>query len=558
MSAKNDWRAIFMGLYLNPGNVEFAEMLNDRYVDKTGMLALINASINTPRRLTCVSRPRRFGKSYAAKMLCAYYDRSCDSSSLFAGMTIADRSTYREHLNRYNVIYVDMTYLRAYTDNYRDLPSYLSQKITQELKEAYPEIRVSNELAATMESAVLVSGTKFVMIIDEWDAPIRETPENEALYLQFLRMLFKSSGTTAKIFAAAYMTGILPIKKDGSESAISDFEEYSMLSPSVFAPYAGFTEQEVRDLCVDLSGIGEKAGNGETRGRDVFARRDVFAQMKEWYDGYELEGTGPVYNPNSVMKALRRRRFDTYWTQSSAADSLLRFINMDFQGLARTIAELIGGIEVKVNPLGFANDLTSFRDRDDVLTSLIHLGYLTYNEEKGTARIPNEEIRLEFARVIRKSDHTETLRRIAESDRLLEDVIRGREDEVARQIEKIHAEETAPLFYNNEQSLRSVIKLAFYTYKDHYVQMEELPAGTGYADIVYLPKKDSGYPALVIELKWMESAQGVIDQILQKNYPDSLRDFGSEILLVGISYDRNAVTEKRKHTCLIRRLCAGT
>ena len=204
-----------MGTYVNPGNSAFAGILNDQYVDKTGLIGLINKTIETPRRLTCISRPRRFGKSFAAQMLCAYYDRSCDSSKLFRGKDISRDESYEQYLNQYNVIYVDMTYIKPFTDNFKTIVPYLSAKITEELKTAYLESSVSDELPAVMIHAAEVSGSKFVMLIDEWDAPIRENPEVQREYLEFLRSLFKSSGTTAKIFAAAYMTDILPIKKMG-------------------------------------------------------------------------------------------------------------------------------------------------------------------------------------------------------------------------------------------------------------------------------------------------------------------------------------------------------
>lgn len=242
-------------------------------------------------------------------------------------------------------------------------------------------MKKSNELPALMADALELTGSKFIMIIDEWDAPIREQPAVQREYLEFLRTLFKSSGTTAKIFAAAYMTGILPIKKDGSQSAISDFEEFPILAPGEFGAYTGFTEEEVRRLCREEHGDFEK--------------------MKQWYDGYTFAGIGSVYNPNSVMKALRRHQFGSYWTQTSAADSLMEYIGLDFDGLSKTVAQLLGGIEVSVDINGFSNDLIIFRNRDDVLTLLIHLGYLAYDEESQTARIPNEVIRLEFARAVR-------------------------------------------------------------------------------------------------------------------------------------------------------------
>jgi hypothetical protein len=119
---------------------------------------------------------------------------------------------------------------------------------------------------------------------------------------------------------------------------------------------------------------------------------------------------------------------------------------------------------------------------------LVHLGYLAYDSTTEKVRIPNEEVRQEFQRSVREVPHEETQRRLQESERLFSDTIAGNEDAVAEQIEKVHAEETSPLHYNSEASLRSVIKLAYYAYSDHYLQWEELPAGIGFADIAYLTK----------------------------------------------------------------------
>ena len=182
---------------------------------------------------------------------------------------------------------------------------------------------------------------------------------------------------------------------------------------------------------------------------------------------------------------------------------------------------------------------------------MIHLGYLAYDSDTKTVHIPNEEIKLEFQKAIREVNHEATLQRLNESDKLFLDTIHMNEEAVAAQIEKIHREETAPLHYNKEDSLRSVIKLAYYTYRDYYLQWEELPTGDGYADVVYLPRRDSDWPALVIELKWNKSAEGAIHQILGKHYPDQLKDYGSRLLLVGINYDKDAPAGKRKHTCKI-------
>jgi hypothetical protein len=526
-----------MGTYLNPGNENFAVIKNNNYVDKTMMISLINSTINTPEKLTCISRPRRFGKSFAAQMVCAYYDNSCDSHELFDGMKISEDASYEKYMNKYDVIYVDMTGVKPFTDNFKNLSSFLVTTISGELKKKYPDLDISGDFPATLVNAVTLSGTKFVFIIDEWDAPIRESkgePSIRKEYLEFLRSVFKNSGVTNRVFAAAYMTGILPIKKMEGHSAVSDFEEYTVLDPQLFSGYVGFTENEVRKLCSD---------------------HDMdFETMKYWYDGYNFKGAGSVYNPNSVMKAIRKRAFDSYWPKTTAADSLMEYISKDYSGLTKTIAELIAGIDVQVDTENFTNDPSETYDKDDVLTLLVHLGYLTFDQKSSRVRIPNEEIRKEFQRAIHKVKHTETLKRLNESEQLFIDTITGNEEAVAQQIEKIHREETSPIHYNREDSLRSVIKLAYYTYRDHYVQWEEMPAGNGYADIAFLPKKDSDYPILVIELKWNKTAETAIEQIRNRHYPESFKGCGSEIVLVGVSYDKDEKPGQRTHKCRIEKI----
>ena len=528
-----------MGVYINPGNSAFAEINDEDYIDKTMLIDNINQTIGKTRKLTCISRPRRFGKSYAAKMLTAYYDCSCDSSKLFDDKLIASTKDYKKHLNKYHVIYLEITSFisqaRREGISLADVPRMIVKTLSNELDalnmSAQPDKELKEKLTAVSESP---NGKKFIFIIDEWDAVIREAKDDpiaQEAFLGLLREWFKNGTFTPKVVAAAYMTGILPIKKDGAQSAISDFDEYTMVKPLRFAEFVGFTEQEVEALC---------------RQHNV-----DFDTMKLWYDGYDFKGVGAVYNPNSVMKAIRNDDFDSYWTETSAAEGLLDYISKDYNGLTRTIAELVGGVDVKVDTSGFANDLTTFKGRDDVLTLMIHLGYLAYDYKKGAARIPNEEIKREFQRSIHEVRHDATLKRLRESEALFAATIQKDEQKVAEQIEKVHFEETVALHYNKEDSLRSVIKLAYYTYRDHYLQFEELPAGAGYADVVYIPLPDSDWPALVIELKWNQSAEGAIDQIMNRRYPAVLKNMNRSILLVGITYDKDAGSGKRKHSCKI-------
>ena len=524
-----------MGIYVIPGNSGFTTIRNSRYIDKSGMITLINAGIDTKSKLTCISRPRRFGKSFAAQMLCAYYDSSCDSSSLFNDLEIAEDPSFGTHLNRYNVIYLDMTNILDETkDDAGQKPflSFLIRKITEELQQMYPDMQPDEAFSGTLIEAVRCSGKKFVMLIDEWDAPIRETPEFEADYLKFLRMLFKSSGTTDRIFAAAYMTGILPIKKDGSQSAVSDFREYTVLDPGKFAEYIGFTETEVKRLCED-GGLS-------------------FEEAQKWYDGYHFPGAEPIYNPYSIMCVMESGVFRSYWKKTSAAESLRTYIDMDEEGLQDDVARLISGESIEVRTDGFENDVQTFRDKDDVLTLLIHLGYLTWQEEEesGFARIPNEEIRMEFNGMLRKGKHPELIRLVRMSDQLLEKTLAGEEEAVAQAIAAVHDSGYAPQYYNNEQALRSTIRLAYLSCVDRYVKIEELPSGHGVADIVFLPGKRSLLPAMILELKWNRTEDAAIAQIRKNNYPAVLRNFGGEIVLAGINYD----AKTKKHTCRIEKI----
>lgn len=400
-----------MGTYLNPGNSGFEKIKNSIYVDKTGLIGLVNGTIGTMQKLTCISRPRRFGKSYAAQMLCAYYDKTCDSAPLFDNLEIAAKEpfcdTYKKHLNQYDVIYLDMTNIMGEIGK-SDMVSYIRRKVTEELVNMYPALQVDEEsFSTTLIRTTELTGNKFIMIMDEWDAPIREMPETQKEYFAFLRSLFKSSGTTDRIFAAVYITGILPIKKDGSESAISDFWEYSMLEPGAFQSYVGFTEEDVRKLCVE--------------------HQLSFEEAKRWYDGYSFDNVTSVYNPYSIIKALILKKFKSYWRMSSAADALEDYIAGDYDGLFQAVLELLGGGQIPVDTDGFNNDMKLIKNRDDMLTLLIHLGYLAYDGEERTVRIPNEEIRIEFAKSVREVKSSEAVMRLGESRQLIQDTVQMNE-----------------------------------------------------------------------------------------------------------------------------------
>ena len=527
-----------MGIYVNPGNQAFKRINSSNYVDKTALVELFNGRIGGDESLVCLSRPRRFGKSYAAKMLTAYYDCSCDSHKLFDDKVIAKSENYEDYLNKYNVIYLDITTFTSaiQTENksLRDVSKMIQEALQKDLKNSgFPVLddeSLNNNLLRCVEES---GGKPFIFIIDEWDAVIREAKDDveaQKRYLNLLRGWFKNGSFTPKAVAAAYMTGILPIKKDGSQSAISEFDESSMLDTLEFGEFVGFTEKEVRERC---------------EGKNV-----DFGEIKSWYDGYDLSSVGSIYNPYSVMKAFKSGKCQSYWRKTSAAESLKSYINMDYEGLQQTVAQLISGERIPVNVDLFQNDFENFTSADDILTLLIHLGYLTYHVEEKTVQIPNEEVRIEFKQFLSQAGiNSEWVKLIKRSQKLLEDTLNGEGAAVAAAMTEIRKEQYAPQYYNNEQSLRAIIKYAYFTTVGQCIKVEEIPAGKGIADVVFIPISTSRLPAMIIELKWNKSSGGAIAQIKEKGYTEILKPYKGNILLVGINYD----AKTGEHDCSIEK-----
>ena len=525
-----------MGIYLNPGNEGFNSIKNGIYVDKTGLIDVINSTINTPDKLTCISRPRRFGKSYAAKMLCAYYDKTCtDSNEMFEGYDIASCESYSVYLNKFNVIYLDITGFTSALSNPALVVDSIRDKLKAELLYSF-EFLSSEMSLIEMLVSVAESDRKFFFIIDEWDALFREYKDEEKVleeYISFLREIFKNGNVTDRVVAGAFMTGILPIKKYGHQSAISDFREYTMIQPSIFAEYVGFTRK-------DIDKLSEKYTVNKAR-------------LKQWYDGYSFSKVGDVYNPNSVVQAVRTGVYDTYWSKTETYDALLRYINLDANNLQADLIQMLGGNDMPVNTATFQNDMTSIKSKDDVLSLLIHLGYLAYDSKKKSVRIPNEEIKSEFLSTLKVGSHDVTNRIIMNSDQLIMDTINMDEEAVASAMRDVHDAGTfgvSPLLYNDEQALRSVVKFAYISCANNFTKIEELPSGHGYADVVYIPKDIKVFPVLLIELKMDGSEEGAIRQIEEKNYPKVFENIDGDVILCGINYD----AKSKRHRCKIKKL----
>lgn len=520
-----------MGIYLNPGNIDFQQALNSKiYVDKSLLIEYTNSVIYTEQKFICVSRPRRFGKSMAANMLTAYYSRGCDSREMFGELKIAESETFEKHLNKCNVIHINMVNFLGESQNMDEMISEIQKSILFEITDEFSDVRFYDDakLIRSLKDVFAKHGVPFVFIIDEWDCVFRVHKSDtnaQTKYLNFLRNLLKDQSYVS----LAYMTGILPIKKYGEHSAINAFYEYSMIDAEPISEFTGFTESEVKELCQNH----EKS----------------FAEMKRWYDGYNLNGIS-IYNPKSVVESILRGQFNNYWTSTETYEALKIYIEMNFDGLKDTIIELLAGQKSVVDTTTFSNDMVTFATKDDVLTLLVHLGYLTYNFYTKEVSIPNYEISEQFASTIKVMDWSEVANSLKQSDELLKATLNCEEEKVEELIDKAHSDNTSILKYNDENSMSCVISLAYYSARKTYTIERELPAGKGYADLVFRPRKNNSNPAMIVELKYDKSAEGAIEQIKKKQYADCLKDYLGEILLVGINYNK----ENKNHTCKIEKI----
>ena len=505
---------------------------NGEYVDKSGLITIINGTLFSERRFSCVTRSRRFGKSLAAKMLCAYYDHSCDSRRLFADLEIASHPTFEQHLNKYPVIYLDLT---SFVTRFRDdgIVSVIEEELMADVHANYPDVPVEakDDLMKLLIRIASSTGQRFFFIIDEWDAICREfDPGTKAMdeYVNWLRRMFKDY-TAHMVFAGVYMTGILPVKKYKTQSALNNFVEYSMVEPMDMAHFFGFTKNEVKALA-------------EKHSMD-------FDELEKWYDGYQIGDEYSIFNPNSVMMAVRSRRCRSYWASTGAFDAISGYIRYDFDGLKDDIISMLAGGRCEVDPTRFRNDLSEIGNRDDVLTVLIHLGYLSYNWREDECYVPNREVAGEMVNAVKETKWGNIAETLQQSKRLLQATLNGDAEAVAHGVDSAHDENTSILSYNDENSLACVLSIAYYYARNDYVIHRELPTGKGFADLVLIPRKNVDSPAIVLELKCNKDADTAIDQIKRKNYPAKVLEYTDNLLLVGINYDR----QTKLHKCHIEK-----
>ena len=549
-----------MGNILNPGNDNsFINLVKARdtrvFVDKTDFLEKTNTLFNTDGKLLAVTRPRRFGKTVTAHMLSAYYSKGYAGQNIFDKLEIANRASFAEHLNKHNVIYIDMNTIDGLFDGYsnkkqkvegvNDLVDYFEYSIIKELKSSdiFSKCLEKHQIENTglLETLLAITqdlNTKFIFIMDEWDLVYREYCNDEALQKKFIKLLknlFKADGGQ-DCFALAYLTGILPIKKYNSQSALNDFDEYNMLSPGDYAPYFGFTEDEIAKIV--------ESPNCKVSHQD----------LKEWYEGYKIKGVD-IYNPNSVCKAVSRSECISYWSGTSSNEEFVRLINTDFKGIKEDIINLIEGEQVTFSCANFQNDMVTIKDKNDVFSLLVCLGYLgcsdTKNKYRKVAYVPNAEIKAVLMDIVREQNWYERMETIKRSDNLLKAIMELDGTTVARVIQEIHNSSAVSLLdYNDEESLTYCVMTGLlWSTLDDYSYHREDQAGKGRVDLVYEPITGK-MPLILIEFKYDGSAEEAIAQIKTQEYFKRYTGQYRNIIIVGINYS----TKTKDHQCLIEKL----
>ena len=529
-----------MGIYVNPGNENFRTAMNSKiFVDKSLFIKKISEFLNTEQRFICVSRPRRFGKSMIGSLMKACFSKGCESFDIFENLKIANPPKednepvfdFKKNLNKFNVLSIDLGAVFSSSKNKNEVLLNLYDKLLKDFREEFPDIEFfeKDSVADLIMKVYKRTNTQFVIIIDEYDVLVRERIPDDIFkeYLELLNSLFKNNELSPAI-ALAYFTGILPVVRDKVQSKLNVFEESTMLSPFGFEKFFGFTKEETEALCkeYDMS----------------------FAECEEWYDGYRI-GELDIYNPNSVVKAMMRRECANYWHATGSYEVVSDYIKLDYDGVKTAVVEMLSGMEVVANITKFENSLDKINTKDDVLTYLIHLGYLNYDKKTGLCRIPNKEIRQEWEKALEVADNfAKVVEMIADSEELLELTLDGEADEVAAALGRAHEEVSSIKNYNRESSLQAAIILAYYTAKAKYTIIQELPAGRGFADIGFIPKNPKD-PAILIELKCNQNAETAIKQIKNKNYPKAFENYLDNLLLVGVNYDKTT----KVHECVIEK-----
>ena len=535
-----------MGFYLNsvlPYKRYKKMSATSYFVDKTNILRDLFDCIEEETQYICITRPRRFGKTIMANMIGAFLGKGWDSADVFDNLYISDESRYRKYLNHYNVIYIDFSRLPENCTSYQQYIRRISEGLKHDLLAAFPDISTTNKTAVWDLLAIISAkyDTQFVFVMDEWDAvfhlPFITDGEKEE-YILFLKSLLKDQ----EYVALAYITGILPIAKYSSGSELNMFMEFKMTSMAMFGEYFGFTNEEVDVLYEKYLHLC----------KDPQVSREG---LREWYDGYFTASGRRLYNPRSVMMALRFNQLSNYWTSSGPYDEIFYYIRNDIEHIRDDLALMISGEGIDARVEEFAASAMDLRTKSQIYSAMVVYGLLTYTQ--GKVFIPNRELMFKYEELLRSEKSLGYVYRLANiSDQMLKATLSGDIGRMVEILQLAHNTETPILSYNNETELAAVVNLVYLSARDRYRVEREDKAGKGFVDFIFYPENpaDTG---LILELKAGHSPEEAIRQIREKQYalrfkgkPGEKERYTGQILGVGISYDKDT----KEHHCKIEQL----
>ena len=517
-----------MAYFLNSSfkNNEFELMANDKYfVDKTQMIEKSNELIGIKDRYICITRPRRFGKTLNAMMLASYYSKNADFKDLFDKLNISKSESYLDHLNKHNVIYITFNELPNPNCSYSEFVSRYTNLLIEDLKDLHPELEINDKmlLSDIFTQVYEKTGEGFIFIIDEWDYIFNNSlfSENDRKsFLEFLRDLLKDKAYVE----LAYMTGVLPIAKYSSGSALNMFREYNALTDKKYYKYFGFSVKETKELCKKQDEV-------------------TFEELKEWYDGYKAFKGEDIFNPRSVVYALNDGVCQSYWTNTGPMDEIIYYINSNIGEVKDDIVSMVSGIPLEIKLKGYGAEQKELNTRNQILSAMTIYGFLSYYDE--TLTIPNKELRIKFEEALEDKSMGEISKLVLKSNEMLKATLRKDTKTMEELIEEAHDINIPIIKYNDENSLACVVTLAYLNARTKYKIVREMDAGAGRADFIFYPN-DKSKPAFILELKKNSTPEKALKQIKDKRYAMSLREYTGKKFAVGISYDENFKNHKVK------------
>ncbi len=503
---------------------QFTKTTKDKYfVDKSELIEKMNELVGTSSQYVCITRPRRFGKTINAMMLASYYSKKANFRELFDRLEISKSETYLEHLNKHNVVYITFNSNSSDLKTYSDYIEFYKSRLIQDIIEFYPDVKKENTISEMFKEILDKTGEEFIFIIDEWDYIFNNnlfSEDDRKDFLRFLEDLLKDK----PYVELAYMTGVLPIAKYSSGSALNMFREYNILNDKIYCKYFGFTLEETRKLCEKQEEV-------------------TFEELKSWYDGHKTCSGIDIFNPRSVVYALNDGTCQNYWTNTGPMDEILYYINNDIEEIKNDIVQMVAGIPVEIHLEGYSAEQIDLDTRDEILSAMTVYGFLSYHDE--TLTIPNKELRIKFDEALEDESMGAISSLVLQSDEMLNATLSKDTETMERIIQEAHDINIPIIKYNDENSLACVIALVYLNARTKYKIIREMPAGIGFADFIFYPNNKSK-PAFIIELKKDSTPEEALKQIKEKRYALALKDYTGQKLAIGIVYDSKNKSHKVK------------